>query len=156
MDITLSIAKSAVMNEVAKQTSYIGLKITTSDGTNAYDQVFMTNDDQEMAERYWREAVNATTGNLRKFVKSVSEIPSSPSVDNTEVFTLELTMPKRYDESQTPTIQSSLFSYFANFITSKWLALAYKQDAEYYEKYATTSMHEILQKIYYKKPPKRK
>lgn len=156
MDITLSIAKSAVMNEVAKQTSYIGLKITTSDGTNAYDQVFMTNDDQEMAERYWREAVNATTGNLRKFVKSVSEIPSSPSVDNTEVFTLELTMPKRYDESQTPTIQSSLFSYFTNFITSKWLALAYKQDAEYYEKYATTSMHEILQKIYYKKPPKRK
>ncbi len=143
------------MNEVAKQTSYIGAKITTADGSNSYDQVFTTNDDYAMLERYWREAINATTGNLRKFIKSVSATPANPSVDPNEVFSLVLSMPTRYDSSQTETIQASLFSYFTNFITSKWLSVAYKTDAEYYERYATESMKEILLKIFYKKPASR-
>ena len=73
MDITLSITKSVVMNEVAKQTSYIGGKITFQDGSNAYDQVFTTEDDFAMLEKYWREASNATATNLRRFVKSIEE-----------------------------------------------------------------------------------
>lgn len=155
MDITLRVTKSSVMNEVAKQTSYIGAKITTQDGSNAYEQVFTTNDDYAMLERYWREAVNATTGNLRKFIKTVSATPSNPSVDPEEVFEIVLEMPSRYDDSQTETIQASLFSYFVNFITGKWLAVAYKEDAEYYEKYSAASMKEILLKIFYKKPATR-
>ncbi|MFA6812975.1 MAG: hypothetical protein WCR45_07785 [Bacteroidaceae bacterium] len=155
MDITLSVAKSAVMNEVAKQTSYIGMKITTADGSNAYDQVFTTNDDYSMLEKYWRESVNATTGNLRKFIKTVSDTPPTSSVDNTEVFSMVLNMPNRYDNSQTGTIQSSLFNYFVNSITAKWLGVAYKTDAEYYDKYASTNMIEILNKIFYKKPVQR-
>ena len=152
MDVSLSVSKSAVMNEVAKQTSYIGAKITTGDGSNAYDQVFTTNDDYAMLERYWREAVDATTGNLRKFVKTVSAMPAGQSVDLQEVFTLVLDMPARYDSNQDGTIQTALFSYFTHFITSKWLAVAYKTDAEYYERVATEKMRETLFKIYYKKP----
>lgn len=152
MDVTLSVAKSAVMNEVAKQTSYIGMKITTADGSNAYDQVFTTNDDYAMLETYWREAVDAVTGNLRKFIKTVSTIPPGQSVDTEEVFTIVLSMPTRYDTNQTGTVQTALFSYFTHLITSKWLAVAYKADAEYYERIATEKMKEILFKIYYKKP----
>lgn len=152
MDVTLSVTKSAVMNEVAKQTSYIGMKITTADGSNAYDQVFTTNDDYAMLERYWREAVDAVTANLRKFVKTVSPIPASQSVDAEEVFTVVLSMPTRYDNNQTGTVQTALFSYFTHLITSKWLAVAHKEDAEYYERIATEKMREILYKIYYKKP----
>lgn len=152
MDITLSVTKSAVMNEVAKQTSYIGMKITIADGSNAYDQVFTTNDDYAMLERYWREAVEAVTGNLRKFIKTVSAMPASQSVDSEEVFQVVLSMPARYDDNQTGTVNTSLFSYFTHLITSKWLAVAHKEDAEYYEKIATEKMREILFKIYYKKP----
>lgn len=152
MDVTLSVTKSAVMNEVAKQTSYIGMKITTADGSNAYDQVFTTNDDYAMLERYWREAVDSVTGNLRKFIKTVSEMPTSQSVDSEEVFQVVLSMPARYDYNQTGTVNTSLFSYFTHLITSKWLAVAHKEDAEYYEKIATEKMREILFKIYYKKP----
>lgn len=155
MEVKLSVSKSSVMNEVAKQTSYIGAKITIKDGSNAYEQVFTTNDDYAMLERYWREAVNATTGNLRKFIQSVSDVPDSPTVNTDEVFIMVMDMPSRYDGNQTGTIQASLFSYFVNFITSKWLAIAYKEDAEYYERYATESMKEILIKIYYKKPVSR-
>lgn len=152
MDVTLSVTKSAVMNEVAKQTSYIGAKTITADGGNAYDQVFSTNDDYAMLERYWREAVDAVTGNLRKFVKTVSQMPAGQSVDENEVFTLVLSMPTRYDTNQTGTVNTALFSYFTHLITSKWLAVTKKEDAEYYERIATEKMKEILFKIYYKKP----
>ncbi len=155
MDITLSISKSSVMNEVAKLTSYIGMKITIQDGSNAYDQVFTTNDDYALLEKYWREAANATTGNLRRFIKTVSDTPPPSSVDLTEVFSVTLAMPDRYDDNQTGTVQASLFNYFVNSITSKWLGVAYKTDAEYYEKAATANMKEILAKLYYKKPASR-
>lgn len=152
MDVTLKVTKSAVMNEVAKQTSYIGMKITTADGSNAYDQVFTTNDDYAMLERYWREAVDAVTGNLRKFINAVSAMPAAQSEVETEVFQVDLSMPDRYDDNQTGTVNTALFSYFTHLITSKWLAVAYRDDAEYYEKLATEKMREILFKIYYKKP----
>lgn len=155
MDVTLSITKSAVMNEVAKQTSYIGMKITTANGSNAYDQVFTTNDDYAMLERYWREAVDAVTGNLHKFIKTVSDMPENQSADPEEVFELVLSMPARYDDNQTGTVNTALFSYFTHLITSKWLAVAHKEDAEYYERIATEKMREILFKIYYKKPAQR-
>lgn len=155
MEVTISVAKSAVMNEVAKQTSYIGMKITTADGTNGYDQVFTTNDDIAMLERYWREAATTTTANLKRFIKTISAMPAPSSVDLDEVFSVVLNMPSRYDDAQTPSIQAALFSYFANFITGKWLAVAHKSEAEYYEKYAAENMREILLKLFYKKPAPR-
>lgn len=155
MDVTLSVTKSAVMNEVAKQTSYIGAKTVTPDGGNAYDQVFSTDDDYAMLERYWREAVDAVTGNLRKFIKTISDMPAPQSVDTEEVFTVVLDMPARYDTNQNGTVNTALFSYFTHMITSKWLAVVHKEDAAYYEKIATEKMREILFKIYYKKPAKR-
>lgn len=155
MDITLSITKSSVMNEVAKLTSYIGAKILTDDGGNAYDQVFTTNDDYAMLEKYWREAANATAGNLRRFIKTMSPASQGSLVDLEEVFELVLDMPSRYDGSQTETIQSALFNYFINFITSRWLALTYKTDAEYYEKCSVSNMTEILLKLFHKTKPTR-
>lgn len=152
MDITLSITKSSVMNEVAKLTSYIGAKILTEDGGNAYDQVFTTNDDYAMLEKYWREAINATTTNLRRFVSEISGLSQGSEVNKEEVLILTLKMPSRYDSALTSTVQSTLFNYFVNFITAKWLGLAYKDDAEYYDLYAAGNMSEILQKIFFKKP----
>ena len=155
MDITLSIPKSSVMNEVAKLTSYIGAKIITEDGGNAYDQVFTTNDDYAMLEKYWREAITATTGNLRKFIKTISAVPQGSIVDKEEVFEITLKMPARYDDIQTGAIQSALFSYFVNSITSKWLSLTHKSEVELYDAYATANMKDILLKIFYKKPAQR-
>jgi hypothetical protein len=155
MEITLSVAKSAVMNEVAKQTSYIGAKMTTPDGENAYDKVFTTNDDYGMLERYWRDALTAATGSLRRFVKSISATPPPSSVDMNEVFDLVLTVPKGYDDKQTGGISGALFSYFVNFITSRWLFITHREDAAHYDGRAADNMREVLLKIYYKKPPER-
>ena len=53
-DLKLSILKSAVLDEVFKQTAYVGAKITQSDGTNAYDKIYATADDATMMEQFWK------------------------------------------------------------------------------------------------------
>ena len=47
------------------------------------------------------------------------------------------------------------FSYFVNYITSKWMVIANRPDAEYYEKYANENMKDVLSKIFSIKKPTR-
>ena len=69
--------------------------------------------------------------------------------------TITLGLPTRYDTTQNESVGKSLFSYFVNYITSKWMAIANKTDAEYYEKYANENMKDVLQKIFTIKKPTR-
>ena len=165
-DLTLSILKSAVLNEVYKQTAYVGAKITQSDGTNAYDKIYATADDAAMMERFWKEAIAFTTGNLKSYLKScktkvlngvAAEIETSPA-EAPAALTLEiiLTMPEgRYNASQNNSIVVSLYSYFVNYMTARWMAITNKPEAEYYEKYAQTSMEDVMRKVFSKTRPTR-
>ena len=165
-DLTLSILKSAVLNEVYKQTAYVGAKITQSDGTNAYDKIYATADDAAMMERFWKEAIAFTTGNLKLYLKSCTtkvpngaavEIETSPA-EAPAALTLEivLAMPEgRYNESQNNSIVVSLYSYFVNYMTARWMAITNKPEAEYYEKYAQTSMEDVMRKVFSKTRPTR-
>ena len=144
MATSFTINKSMVLEEVAMQTAYVGAKTILSDGRTAYEQIFTTNDDYAMLERFWNEAISFTTGSLKKYMTSVT---------GTTSLTFTLDLPGRYDIAQNESVQKSLFSYFTNYITAKWMAIANKADAEYYEKYATENMKDVLQKIFTIKKP---
>ena len=164
-DLTLSILKSAVLDEVFKQTAYVGAKITQSDGTNAYDKIYATADDAAMMERFWKEAIAFTTGNLKLYLKScqtinggaASDIETSPaSAVGSLTLSIVLSMPEgRYNASQNNSIVVSLYSYFVNYMTARWMAITNKPEAEYYEKYAQTSMEDVLRKVFSKTRPAR-
>ena len=143
---TFTIDKSLVLEEVAMQTAYIGAKTILADGRTAYEQIFTTSDDYAMLERFWNEAISFTSGSLKKYVTGAT---------GTDTLTITLDLPGRYDIAQNESVQKSLFSYFANYITSKWMAIANKADAEYYEKYANENMKDVLQKIFTIKKPTR-
>ena len=163
--LTLEISKSAVLDEVYKQTAYVGAKITQSDGTNAYDKIYATDDDAAMMERFWKEAIAFTTGNLKLYLTScqtttasaTSEIETSPAVATPALtLTIVLSMPEgRYNMSQNNSIVVSLYSYFVNYMTARWMAITNKPEAEYYEKYAQTSMEDVLRKVFSKTRPAR-
>ena len=165
-DLKLSILKSAVLDEVFKQTAYVGAKITQSDGTNAYDKIYATADDAAMMERFWKEAIAFTTGNLKLYLKScqttttnnvTSEIETSPaSAVGSLTLSIVLSMPEgRYNASQNNSIVVSLYSYFVNYMTARWMAITNKPEAEYYEKYAQTSMEDVMRKVFSKTRPTR-
>ena len=165
-DVRLEISKSAVLDEVFKQTAYVGAKITQSDGTNAYDKIYATADDAAMMERFWKEAIAFTTGNLKLYLTScqtttttnvTSEIETSPAIATSALtLTIILSMPEgRYNTSQNNSIVVSLYSYFVNYMTARWMAITNKPEAEYYEKYAQTSMEDVLRKVFSKTRPAR-
>ena len=161
--LTLEISKSAVLDEVFKQTAYVGAKITQSDGTNAYDKIYATADDAAMMERFWKEAIAFTTGNLKLYLTScqttttnvTSEIETSPAIATSALtLTIVLSMPEgRYNVSQNNSIVVSLYSYFVNYMTARWMAITNKPEAEYYEKYAQTSMEDVMRKVFSKTRP---
>lgn len=164
----LTISKGSVLSEVYKQTAYVGAKMTQADGTNAYDNIYATGDDAAMLERFWKEAIAFTTGNIKLYltdwaIESTNnqvgeqwEQPVLPTlVDLAEVLTITLNLPDRFDATQRMSINTSLYSYIVNYMTSRWMAITNKPEAEYYEKYATTSMNDILKKIFSKTKPVR-
>ena len=146
MAVELIVNKADVLEEVAKQTAYVGAKTILSDGRTAYEQIFTTSDDYTMLERFWNEALSFTTGSLKKYMSAAPTFVNS-------ILTVTLELPARYHITQNETVQKSLYSYFANYITSKWMAIANKTDAEYYEKYANENMKDVLQKIFTIKKP---
>ena len=154
MDVTLSIKKASVYDEVSKLTGYVGAK-TMDDTGKAYDRVFTTDDDRLMLERFWREAVGAITDEVKRFIITVSNQANSQYVDISEVWTANLKMPSNFDINLVDTINDSLFSYIVNSIASKWFAITNKEEAKMYSEMATACGNEAKSKLYYRKNPKR-
>lgn len=144
IDITFTIDKKAVYEEVAQTTSYTGAKM---DDENAYDRIFTTDEDQSMLERFWSESKNTVCNSTKKLLTSESE--------NDGVFTLALQLSASFDEALTDSMQRSLFSFFVMNITAKWYTFTNKQEATGYATEAATYLEDIMRKAYFKKKPMR-
>ena len=111
-DSTLTIKKSYIYEEVAKTTAYIGAKNKLEDGKSAFDQVFVTDADLTMIERFFNESLDALRNVLKRFISGGSE------VDGT--ITWQLEMPSRFDDNLLSSINSSANSFLVNRIIGKW------------------------------------
>lgn len=145
-NVTITIKKTVVLEEVAKTTAYMGAKSKLKDGTSAYDQVFVTDKDRDMVERFWMEAVGIMTDTTRRFITSV---------DNTSNYVLNLAMSERYDTNLNDSIHTSMFSFFVSYIISKWCEIVSKDDAKEYSDMAVAMLASVKDKIFYKTKPKR-
>ncbi len=144
IDITFTINKKAVYEEVAQTTSYTGAKM---DDENAYDRIFTTDEDLSMLERFWNESKNTVCNTTKKLLTSESETDG--------VFTLALQLSASFDEALTESMQRSLFSFFVMNITAKWYTFTNKQEATGYATEAATYLEDIMRKAYFKKKPMR-
>ena len=54
-NLSISITKSSIYEEVAKTTAYLGAKNKLDDGKSAFDQIFVTDADLAMIERFYNE-----------------------------------------------------------------------------------------------------
>lgn len=148
MDITLSIKKIDVYDEVAKTTSYVGLKQIDAD-EKMYERVFTTDADRDLLERFWKEACSAVTDEFKQF------IVSSPLKTEEDAFTVDMSMPSSFDINLVSSVEQSLCTFFINTITAKWFSISSKTDAEHYQQEAIASGDEVRRKIFYRKKPTR-
>lgn len=144
INITLTISKDKVYEEVSRTTSYTGAKM---DDEHAYDRIFTTDEDKSMLERFWNECRNTVCNSMKKVLTSESEIDG--------VFSLALELSNSFDEALTESMQRSLFSFFVMNITAKWYTFTNKEEATGYATEAATYLDDIMRKAYFKKRPVR-
>lgn len=144
MEVTLTISKEAVYDEVAKTTEYTGAKM---DDEHAYEVISTTDEDKAMLERFWNECKNMICNSMKKVL--VSEVEEDGE------YSLTLGLSTAFDESLTESMQRSLFSFFVMNITAKWYTFANKSEATGYATEAATYIEDIMRKAFYKKRPER-
>ena len=146
-DFTLTIKKNDIYEEVAKTTAYIGKKATVDDGKSAFDQIFVTEADLAMIERFFNESLDALRNVLKRFISGGS------GVDGT--INWELEMPSRFDGNLLSSINSSANSFLVNSIIWKWCEIAANDKSKEYADNAAALLLEIKDKVFFKKKPTR-
>ena len=154
-NITLTVNKVLVYNEVAKTTAYTGAKQLTDEDKNAYDRIFTKDDDRLMLERYWNEATDDATELFKPFLVSVSSHPENGGLQLDNNYEAHLEMSNSFDEHLTDSMESGLFSFFVAAIVSKWYKFANKDDSDVYLKDAAAILQGVAQKLYHRKKPVR-
>lgn len=146
-DSILTIKKSDVYEEVAKTTAYIGAKNKLEDGKSAFDQVFVTDADLTMIERFFNESLDALKNVLKRFISGVS------GVDGT--ITWQIEMPSRFDDNLLSSINSSANSFLVNSIIGKWFEITANDKVKEYADNAAALLLDIKDKAFFKKKPTR-
>lgn len=146
-DSILTIKKSDVYEEVAKTTAYIGAKNKLEDGKSAFDQVFVTDSDLTMIERFFNESLDALRNVLKRFISGGS------GVDGT--ITWQLEMPSRFDDNLLSSINSSANSFLVNSIIGKWCEITANDKVKEYVDNAAALLLDIKDKAFFKKKPTR-
>lgn len=146
-DLTISIKKSDVFEEVAKTTAYIGAKNKLDDGKSAFDQVFVTDADLTMIERFYNESMDVLRNVLKRFISGGS------GVDGT--ITWQLEMPSRFDDDLLSSINSSANSFLVNSIIRKWCEITANDKVKEYADNAAALLLDIRDKAFFKKKPTR-
>lgn len=144
MEVTLTISKESVYDEVAKTTEYTGAKM---DDEHAYEVISTTEEDKVMLERFWEECKIMVCNSMKKVLQSETE-------SNGE-YNITLNLSTSFDTSLTESMQRSLFSFFVMNITAKWYTFTNKSEATGYATEAATYIEDIMRKAFFKKKPRR-
>ena len=173
MEITLSISKEDVMQEIAVTTAYTGGKMDNDE--NALHRISTVDEDENHLERFWEESradlcqeliglvtfegmVNDSTiiGPVRPIDQTV---PASsvvvPPISLPQHYELRLYVSKSFDMALLPSMKLSLRSFFVHNIVAKWYIYTNKGEAGDYADKATTLLDDIHRKAVYKKKPTR-
>lgn len=146
-NFTLTITKSNIYEEVAKTTAYIGAKNKLEDGKSAFDQVFVTDADLTMIDRFFNESLDSLRNVLKQFISGVSVADVT--------ITWQLEMPSRFDDNLLESIKSSANSFLVNSIIGKWCEITANDKVKEYADNAAALLLDIKDKAFFKKKPTR-
>ena len=146
-DLVITIKRSEVYEEVAKTTAYIGAKNKLEDGKSAFDQVFVTDADMTMIDRFFNESLDSLRNVLKRFISGGS------GADGT--ITWQLEMPSRFEDNLLSSINSSANSFLVNRIIGKWCEITANDKVKEYADNAAALLLDIEDKAFFKKKPTR-
>lgn len=146
MEVTLTINKKSVFDEVAMTAEYTGAKMADE---TAYERISLTDENREILNRFWSESKTLICGHLKRMFIS-EEDP-----EDKDIYTLSLELSESFGSQLTTNLKSSLHHFFVANIISKWYALTNKEEAAGYATAAASYIEEIMRKAYSKEKPSR-
>lgn len=146
-DLIITISKSSVYEEVAKTTAYIGAKNKLEDGKTAFDQMFVTDADLSMLERFYQESVDSLKNLLKRFISEINDEDGN--------LNWKLEMSDRFDTKLEGSINSSATSFLVNSIIGKWCEITANDKVKEYAGNAVALLQDIKDKVFYKSAPTR-
>ena len=156
MEITLTIQKSKVYEEVEKTTDYTGSKIVGDDDGTAYDRIHTVDEDNTALDRFWNECRAEVARVLNRSLSSEGMYSTSSAAtmtENGDYYKLKLNVASTlgsfgggFNTSLLPGMQLGLFSFFVQAITAKWYVYSNKGEAETYAVKAAAMLDELKQK----------
>lgn len=147
-NLSISITKNSIYEEVAKTTAYLGAKNKLDDGKSAFDQIFVTDADLAMIERFYNESKDALLNLLKRFMPTIGS-----STDGNINWTLS--MPSRFDTNMSDSITSSATSFIVNSIVAKWCEITANDKVKEYADNAASLLLDIKDKVFNKTKPTR-
>ena len=155
-DVTLTVIKADVYDEVAKTTSYLGVKHQASGDEGSidhYEQVFTTDADQLMLERFFGEAESVVNDKLKTWIDETTSHAHSTGVAANDKYEVKLKMPTNYDTELDDSVEASLFSYFSNYIVAKWCEISSPADSEKHGATAAVMLDDVIRKLRHRVRP---
>lgn len=144
MEVTLTINKESVFNEVAMTAEYTGAKMADE---TAYERISLTDENREILNRFWSESKTLICGHLKRMFISEE--------DTEDIYNLSLELSESFGSQLTKNLESSLHHFFVANIISKWYALTNKEEAAGYATAAASYIEDIMRKAYSKEKPSR-
>jgi hypothetical protein len=146
-DITLSVSKRDVYDEVAQTTGYTGAKMMTDEDDKVYERILTTDDDASKLERFWQECQVDVCACLKRNIVSEE--------DDGERYVVVLELSSSFDNTLERAMNKELYSFFVTGIIAKWFALANKEEAGEYAQASASLLEGVHRKALYKRRPVR-
>lgn len=150
MLIILTASKSAVMEEVAKRTGYMGAK--HPDGPADYDRLQTIDEDETILNSHFDECRTELVLLLSYMTEwegmGLSPDDPNPSVVDTEdLYKLELNVSDTFNNLLVPSLDNMLFFFFVYGILSRWYMYTKKEDVDSYAVLSTSMLSKLHAKV---------
>lgn len=143
-EVTILVNQAYVYAEVRKATAYLAVKNSEK---SEYDRVAVVEDNADLLDRYYEEAIGILNATMRQYIDSVT--------NSAKTYTFNMLMSSSYDTTQNDALQTAVQSFVISYILSKWLVVVDKKEATNAEHEAAEHLTDIRAKVYYRKRPVR-
>lgn len=143
--ISLSLAKSTIIDDVALNCAYTGVK--SEDGGNIYERVATLEEDTLILSDFFFEMCGEITDKLKEFI-----ISSDLSDEN---FNLVLQISGAYDDALTPSVKKDICNSLEAGITARWFQFTYPSRASEWREKSISLLNRSVSKLCQRRRPQR-
>lgn len=145
-NIAISLIKASVLEEVALNTAYTGVKTDAEKGF--FDRVATIDEDEELLSRVWKKVCGEVIEKLKQYISAINI--------KDESMELSLEMSGAYDDTLTPALITDIKDAVAAGVTAGWFSFSCPEKAKDWENMKAGLLTNAFSKLCSRKKPVRK